>query len=39
MVPSFLDKTFAMLEDESLSEIISWSELGTEFIIKNPLEF
>ena len=39
MVPSFLDKTYTMLEDESFREIISWSELGTEFIIKNPLEF
>ena len=36
---SFLKKTYYMLEDETQSEIVSWSEDGKSFVIKNPTEF
>ena len=36
---SFLQKTFDMLNEETLSKIISWNPDGTEFIIYNVNEF
>lgn len=36
---SFLQKTFDMLNEKSLSSIVSWSEDGTEFVIFNTNEF
>lgn len=35
----FLQKTFDMLSDDSLHDIISWTEDGSAFIIKNPTVF
>jgi HSF-type DNA-binding len=40
LVPtSFLKKTYDMLSENSLSDIISWNPDGTEFIIYNTNEF
>jgi hypothetical protein len=36
---SFLQKTFDMLNDSSLSSTVSWTEDGTEFVIYNTSEF
>ncbi len=36
---SFLQKTFDMLSDESLCDIVSWSDDGSAFVIKNVNEF
>ena len=36
---SFLQKTYDMLNEESLSDIVSWNSDGTEFIIYNTNEF
>ena len=36
---SFLQKTYEMLEDESLKETICWNDDGDAFIIKNINEF
>ena len=36
---SFLQKTYDMLGEESLSSIVSWNSDGTEFIIYNTNEF
>lgn len=36
---SFLQKTFDMLGEETLSSIVSWNAEGTEFIIYNTNEF
>jgi hypothetical protein len=36
---SFLSKTFEILSEESLKDIISWNEDGTSFIIKNVTDF
>lgn len=35
----FLQKTFDMLSDETLRDIVSWTEDGSAFIIKNPTVF
>ena len=35
----FLEKTYAVLEDSSLSPIISWNEAGTSFEIKDVTIF
>ncbi|CAD8110388.1 unnamed protein product [Paramecium sonneborni] len=37
-VPSFLIKTYEILEDESIQEIISWNKEGTAFIVYNSHE-
>ncbi|CAD8178470.1 unnamed protein product [Paramecium pentaurelia] len=37
-VPSFLIKTYEILENESLSNLISWNKEGTAFIVYNPHE-
>jgi hypothetical protein len=34
-VPSFLEKTYSMLDNPEMSNIVSWSESGTEFVIKD----
>ncbi|KAM3128449.1 hypothetical protein pb186bvf_019457 [Paramecium bursaria] len=35
LVPTFILKTFEMLEDESLKEIVSWTESGLSFVVKS----
>ena len=35
----FLQKTYEMLSDESLEDVLSWTEDGTGFVIKSPAEF
>ncbi|CAD8104705.1 unnamed protein product [Paramecium sonneborni] len=37
-VPSFLLKTYEILENDSLSDLISWNKEGTSFIVYNPSE-
>ncbi|CAK94280.1 unnamed protein product (macronuclear) [Paramecium tetraurelia] len=37
-VPSFLIKTYEILENDSLSHLISWNSEGTAFIVYNPNE-
>ncbi|CAD8180477.1 unnamed protein product [Paramecium octaurelia] len=37
-VPSFLIKTYEILENDSLSNLISWNSEGTAFIVYNPNE-
>ncbi|GAA0161717.1 winged helix/forkhead transcription factor [Lithospermum erythrorhizon] len=35
----FLTKTYQLVEDEAIDEIISWNEDGSSFIVWNPTEF
>ncbi|TKY86427.1 hypothetical protein EX895_004576 [Sporisorium graminicola] len=37
--PSFVSKLYSMLEDHSISELISWGSSGTVFSVANPAEF
>ncbi|CAD8098669.1 unnamed protein product [Paramecium primaurelia] len=37
-VPSFLIKTYEILENDSLTNLISWNNEGTAFIVYNPNE-
>ncbi len=39
IVASFFEKTYAILNDSVINNIVCWSEGGTEFIIKDSLEF
>jgi len=38
-IPSFIKKTYDILENETHNDIVSWNEDGTAFIIKKPTEF
>lgn len=35
----FLTKTYQLIEDESIDDVISWNEDGSTFIVWNPTEF
>ena len=37
--PSFVSKLYSMLEDPSISDLISWGSSGTVFSVANPAEF
>ncbi len=37
--PSFVSKLYSMLEDASISDLISWGASGTVFSVANPAEF
>ncbi|KAK9079321.1 hypothetical protein SSX86_000992 [Deinandra increscens subsp. villosa] len=37
--PPFLSKTFDMVDDSRLDQIISWSKSGASFIVWDPVEF
>lgn len=37
--PSFVSKLYSMLEDPSISDLISWGHTGTVFSVANPTEF
>lgn len=37
--PPFLTKTYAMVEDPSTDDTISWNETGTAFVVWRPAEF
>ncbi|EEE61521.1 hypothetical protein OsJ_15822 [Oryza sativa Japonica Group] len=37
--PPFLTKTYAMVEDPSTDETISWNDSGTAFVVWRPAEF
>ncbi|CAM8950397.1 unnamed protein product [Rhodiola kirilowii] len=37
--PPFLNKTYQLVEDPSIDELISWSEDGSSFIVWQPAEF
>lgn len=37
--PSFVAKLYSMLEDDSISNMISWGETGDTFSVSNPSEF
>ncbi|KAE9619616.1 putative transcription factor HSF-type-DNA-binding family [Lupinus albus] len=39
MVPSFLSKTFDLVDDPGLDRIISWGANGVSFVVWDPLEF
>ncbi|KAL2345180.1 hypothetical protein Fmac_006465 [Flemingia macrophylla] len=38
-VPSFLSKTFDLVEDPSLDPIISWASTGASFVVWDPILF
>ncbi|CAD8206670.1 unnamed protein product [Paramecium octaurelia] len=38
-IPSFLTKTYDILENSNYSDIIQWNQDGKAFIIKKPYEF
>jgi len=38
-IPSFIRKTYKILEDDQSSDVICWNEEGTAIVIKNPSEF
>jgi len=38
-IPSFIRKTYKILEDDKYSDIISWNDEGNAVVIKNPTEF
>lgn len=35
----FLTKTYQLIEDQSIDDVISWNEDGSTFIVWNPTEF
>nr|AFP57460.1 truncated heat shock factor B2a [Arabidopsis thaliana] len=35
----FLTKTFNLVEDSSIDDVISWNEDGSSFIVWNPTDF
>lgn len=35
----FLTKTFQLVDDQSIDDVISWNEDGSSFIVWNPTEF
>ncbi|CAD8136022.1 unnamed protein product [Paramecium pentaurelia] len=35
LVPTFIMKTFEMLEDQTISHIVSWTEEGLSFVVKS----
>lgn len=35
----FLTKTYQLIEDQSINDVISWNEDGSTFIVWNPTEF
>jgi hypothetical protein len=37
--PPFLTKTYAMVEDPTTDETISWNDTGTAFVVWRPAEF
>lgn len=37
--PSFVSKLYSMLEDPSISDLITWGHTGTVFSVANPTEF
>jgi hypothetical protein len=37
--PPFLTKTYAMVEDPSTDDTISWNDTGTAFVVWRPAEF
>lgn len=37
--PPFLTKTYQLVEDKSLDDVISWNDDGTSFIVRNPTAF
>ncbi|PWZ02142.1 hypothetical protein BCV70DRAFT_156964 [Testicularia cyperi] len=37
--PSFVSKLYSMLEDPSISDLITWGPSGTVFSVANPAEF
>lgn len=37
--PPFLTKTYAMVEDPTTDETISWNDTGTAFVVWRPPEF
>ncbi|XP_062226477.1 heat stress transcription factor B-2a-like [Phragmites australis] len=37
--PPFLTKTYAMVEDSSTDDTISWNDTGTAFVVWRPAEF
>ncbi|CAL0299373.1 unnamed protein product [Lupinus luteus] len=39
LVPSFLSKTFDLVDDPGLDRIISWGANGASFVVWDPLEF
>jgi len=38
-IPSFIRKTYRILEDDTHSDVVSWNNEGTALVIKNPSEF
>ncbi|PIN09953.1 hypothetical protein CDL12_17459 [Handroanthus impetiginosus] len=38
-IPPFLSKTFDLVDDSSLDEIISWGAKGNSFVVWDPVEF
>ena len=35
----FLTKTFNLVEDPSIDDVVSWSEDGSSFVVWNPTDF
>ncbi|KAI3791822.1 hypothetical protein L2E82_05685 [Cichorium intybus] len=38
-IPPFLSKTYDLVDDPGLDQIISWSDTGASFIVWDPVEF
>jgi len=38
-IPSFIRKTYRILEDNTNSDVVSWNNEGNALVIKNPTEF
>lgn len=38
-ISTFINKTFNILEDKEISDIISWTDNGNSFIVKNKEKF
>ncbi|GKB48478.1 heat stress transcription factor B-2b-like protein, partial [Tanacetum coccineum] len=37
--PPFLTKTYKLVDDNSIDDVISWNDDGTSFIVWNPSDF
>ncbi|KAK1429409.1 hypothetical protein QVD17_11618 [Tagetes erecta] len=38
-IPPFLSKTFDLVDDPELDQIISWTDSGSSFVVWDPIEF